>query len=247
MAVEAPVDARRALLERLIDHAPTFPPARLPTEEALAADRRARTTAESWLVGRLVWPAARAAEIAAYDQVPLSHVLDGTGPGSDPRVGALEARWPDVPSFSGDLFVELPVDDALEENLRRLRAAGAMAKVRCGGERTPSAAELARFVRACATAGVPFKASAGLHQPVRHGEQHGFLNLLVASQWPDMADEALAAEDVAEGLTLGHVFSWRGRRAAGDEVAPMRRERFRSFGSCSFDEPVEGLRSLGLL
>jgi hypothetical protein len=57
----------------------------------------------------------------------------------------------------------------------------------------------------------------------------------------------LAAEDLAEGLTLGHGFSWRGRRADVEEVARMRRERFRGFGSCSFDEPVDGLRGLGLL
>jgi hypothetical protein len=246
VAVETRVDARRALLERLIDHAPTFPPARLTTADALDADRRARASGEAWLLGRLVWAATRAAEIDAYDQAPVSLVLDGPVPGTR-RSAAVETRWPALPAFAGDVFVELPIDSELEANLVRVREAGAMAKVRCGGERTPTAGELARFVRACADASVPFKASAGLHDPVRHGEQHGFLNLLVASQWPDMAEEALAAEDLAEGLTLGHGLSWGGRRAAAGEIAAMRRERFRSFGSCSFDEPVDGLRALGLL
>lgn len=250
VAVGTQVDAKRALLERLIDHAPTFPPARLPTEEALEADRRARASEHSWLLGRLVWAASRVAEIDGYDQVPLSLVLDGPVSGSDTgtrRIASMEARWPDVPRFAGEVFVELPIDDELEANLARVRDAGALAKVRCGGERTPSVEELGRFVRACVDVGVAFKASAGLHDPVRHGAQHGFLNLLVASQWPDMAEEALADEDLAQGLTLGHVLSWGGRRADGAEVARMRRERFRGFGSCSFDEPVEGLHALGYL
>src|SRR5438309_1470818 len=36
------MDARRALLERLFDHAALFPPASLAVPEALAEDRRAR-------------------------------------------------------------------------------------------------------------------------------------------------------------------------------------------------------------
>lgn len=42
VVVEGGSDARWALLRGLIDDAPTFPPARLPTAEALADDRRAR-------------------------------------------------------------------------------------------------------------------------------------------------------------------------------------------------------------
>jgi hypothetical protein len=248
--VETRADARRALLAGLVDHAPTFPPAELPAAEALAADRSARAGEHAWLLGRLVWRASRLDDLAGYDDVPLSLVLDAPVPGPRPGTAppaAVEVRWPALPEFHGEVFVELPVDRELEASLERLRAAGALAKVRCGGERTPSGAELARFVRACASAGVPFKASAGLHHAVRRGERHGFLNLLAAAQWPDLAEEALAAEDLAEGLALGHVFSWHGRTAAAEEVARMRRHAFRGFGSCSFDEPVDDLRELGLL
>jgi hypothetical protein len=226
------VETQHELLARLIDHAPTFPPAQLPTDEALAEDRRARASEHAWILNRLVWPASRIDEVRDY-QVPLSLVLDGPVPGSDPdRVAAVESRWPAVPQYDGDVFVELPIDDELEWNLERVRAAGAFAKVRCGGERTPSVAELARFVRTCADAQVPFKASAGLHHAVRRGEAHGFLNLLLAVLQPGAAEEALADPDPARGLT----------QADGSV-----RERFRGFGSCSFFEPVEDLRALGLL
>jgi hypothetical protein len=50
------VDARRALLLRLFDHAAMFPPASLPLDEALAEDDRARASQHAWLLGRFVVP-----------------------------------------------------------------------------------------------------------------------------------------------------------------------------------------------
>jgi hypothetical protein len=43
------------------------------------------------------------------------------------------------------------------------------------------------------------------------------------------------------------VFRWRGRAAGPEELARVRRELFAGIGSCSFDEPVEELRKLGIL
>ena len=239
-------DARRALLGGLIDHAPTFPPARLPTTEALAENRRARVGAESWLLGRLVWPSTRLPELADYDEVPLSLVLDGPVPAAG-VAEAVEARWPELPSFGGDVFVEVPLDEELEQNLKRVQAARALAKVRCGGERAPSSAELARFVRACAKLGLPFKASAGLHHAVRSGAAHGFLNLLAAALFPERAEEALDEEDPAAVTVDAERFAWSGFEADAAAIARMRQERFRSFGSCSFAEPVDELRALAIL
>jgi hypothetical protein len=243
-------DARRALLGSLIDHAPTFPPARLPTAAALAEDRRARAGAEAWLLGRLVWPSSRLAELAGYDPVPVSLVLDGALPGSGRELGrveAVEARWPELPAFGGEVFVELPLDDALEQNVERVKESGALAKVRCGGERTPTSAELARFVRACSHAGLPFKASAGLHRAVRTSEAHGFLNLLAAALSPERAEEALDEQDPAAFALEPSRFAWSGLEADAAAIARMRREGFRSFGSCSFAEPVGELRALAIL
>ena len=250
VTVEVVSDARRALLGGLIDHAPTFPPARLPTPEALAADRRARAGADAWLVGRLVWPSSRLAEVASYDVAPLSAVLDGAVPPAGRealRLEAVEARWPELPAFDGEVFVELPLDGGLEQMVERVRASGALAKVRSGGERTPTSAELARFVRACSRAGVPFKASAGLHRAVRSGEAHGFLNLLAAALFPERAEEALEEEDPGAFAVGVGGFAWSGLKADAAAIARMRRERFRSFGSCSFAEPVAELRALAIL
>jgi hypothetical protein len=239
-------DARGALLGGLIDHAPTFPPARLPMAEALAEDRRARAGAEAWLLGRFVWPASWLPELVDYDRVPLSVVLDGPLPAIG-RVEAVETRWPELPTFDGEVFVEVPLDDGLEQNLERVQAAKALAKVRCGGERTPTSAELARFVRACSDIGLPFKASAGLHHAVRSGDAHGFINLLAAALFPERAEEALDEEDPAAFAVDGERFAWAGLEADAAAITRMRRERFRSFGSCSFAEPIDELRALAIL
>jgi len=50
------VDARRALLSRLFDHAPMFPPAAMSLPDALAEDERAQASPDAWLLGRFVVP-----------------------------------------------------------------------------------------------------------------------------------------------------------------------------------------------
>ena len=57
-------DARRALLERLIDHAALFPPASLGMDAALEVDRWARATPEAWMLHRFLVPASKLAERA---------------------------------------------------------------------------------------------------------------------------------------------------------------------------------------
>ena len=50
------VDAKRALLGRLFDHAPLFPPASMTLPDALAEDARAQESPDAWLLGRFVVP-----------------------------------------------------------------------------------------------------------------------------------------------------------------------------------------------
>lgn len=234
------MDARRAALAALIDHAPTFPPASLPAAEAIEEDRRARSHEHAWMLRRLVWPATRIVELG-YEQRSLSVVLDGPWPG-DPRAEAVETRWDDrLFGLIGEVYVELPLDDEVEARLRALAERGFRAKVRCGGERVPSLEELGRFVRACRERRVPFKATAGLHHPLAAEGRHGILNVLAACAFED--DGALAGEVELDADAL----RWNGREAGAEELERVRREQLVAIGSCSFFEPVEELRELGVL
>jgi hypothetical protein len=259
------VSARRALLERLIDHAALFPPASLPMDAALEADRRARASSEAWMLDRFICPASKLGELPD-DPPRLSVVLDAE-PAVDPSSlpielvearGATLERIRDLFGQEPKVFIELAVDEGLEAALSGLSGAGAGAKLRCGGvtaDAFPSVEEVARFVCACEEIGLPWKATAGLHHPIR-GEHdglpmHGFLNLLAAAAFAGEGEEAVAAilaeEDPVAFTADDREFGLHGYRADADTVARMRRERLVAYGSCSFSEPVEDLTALGIL
>ena len=241
-------DARVALLSRLIDHAPLFPPASLPLPAALEEDRRALESAAAFALGRFVCPASRLAELPDVGR-GVSVVLDRPVE-LEQRVEALEARWPvDLGGIAGrgrEVYVEVPLDGELEARLDALWGAGVRAKVRCGGPTVPTLASLAAFVRGCAARRLVFKATAGLHRAVRQDGEHGFLNLLAATVFGN-EDEALAETDEDAFQLDRESFRWRGLSAGHVEIVRARRERLASIGSCSFFEPVEELERLGAL
>jgi len=241
-------DARSALLGRLIDHAPLFPPASLALEEALAEDRRARESASSFVLGRFVCPASRLGELPDVGR-GVSVVLDGPL-ASHPRVEAIEARaagdLDELAAGALEVYVEVDLDDRLERRLDELVARGGRAKVRCGGARTPGVEELGGFVRACRERELVFKATAGLHHAVRTDGEHGFLNLLAAVVFGD-AERALAETDPAAFSLDERAFAWRDRSAGPEELARARAGALHSIGSCSFFEPVGDLEQLGAL
>lgn len=85
-------------------------------------------------------------------------------------------------------FFELPIDDDPRGLIAVLAGGAAGAKVRTGGvtaDTIPAPATIARLIGACASANVPFKATAGLHSPIRHHDDSigarmfGFLNVFV--------------------------------------------------------------------
>jgi hypothetical protein len=239
-------DCRVALLERLIDHAPMFPPASLPLEQALAEDSWAQQSAYAWMLGRLVVPAAAVPEIP-FGERGLSVVVNAPY-ASDSRVEALEI--PPGSEYEGDaaipeVYVEIPLVGDVAAALADLRVRGLRAKVRCGGAAQPSVESLARFVRTCRALELPFKATAGLHHPVRRGDEHGFLNLLSAAVFGD--EEAVLVEAVPEAFSLtADSLRWRDREAGADELAAVRQGLLVSIGSCSFREPVDDLTALGI-
>jgi hypothetical protein len=229
------VAAKRALLSGLIDHAPLFPPASLPLDEALEDHRRARSSPHSWMVARFVCPASRLTELHGED-LRLSVVAD-VEPVLDDRVEAVEGRDPALARLGRETYLE-------GLGLDVVKAVGARAKVRCGPE-APPVELLAELIRGCRSVGIAFKATAGLHHAVRTDTHHGFLNLLAAAVFGD-EERALAEEDAGAFLP-GDTFRWRDREATADEVAEVRRSLFVSIGSCSFSEPVEELEALGWL
>ena len=241
-------DARRALFGGLIDHAPTFPPEELPLDEGLAEHRRVRASDTGWIVNRFVCPASKLAQL---DDEPLrlSVVLDTRElPPADSRIEAVEASGLDPEVLfdaAPEVYCELPLRDDVSFRILQLGELGLRAKVRCGGSVLPSVPRLAELVQACRRLEVPFKATAGLHQPLRHGDEHGFLNLLAAAVFGD-EEEALADEDPESFAVSAESFRWRERTAGAYEVAQAR-ELFVRFGSCSAQEPIDGLQALGML
>jgi hypothetical protein len=233
-------DARRAALTALIDHAPTFPPASLPAREAIVEDRRARGDEHAWLLRRLVWPASKLDELGT-EQRELSILLDAPYVG-DPRARSIETRWGEqLLNLIGEVYVELALGDGIEERVGLLAERGYRAKVRCGGETVPTPEELGRFIRACGEAAVPFKATAGLHHPLAREGEHGFLNVLAACVFEDEAALEGTVELDSDSLR------WKGREAGAGQLEAVRRDGFVAIGSCSFFEPVDDLRVLGVL
>ena len=245
-------DARNALLAHLIDHAPTFPPASMPVDEALAEDARAAASPHAFMLARLVWPASRLGELPPTDRA-ISAVLDAPV-SADSRVEAIEtppffdpgAGGSGFPTL-GEVYVETPLDEGLEDRLDHLAEHGLRAKVRCGGARVPTAAALAGFVRACCERRLVFKATAGLHHAVRSNGEHGLLNLLAAVLFAGEEEAALWEVDSSAFALDAGSFAWRNRSASADELARVRREVLHSIGSCSFFEPVDELLALGML
>jgi hypothetical protein len=129
----------------------------------------------------------------------------------------------------------------------------------------PSAREIGRFIARAAELFVPFKATAGLHHPVcgdypltydqdaPHARMFGFLNIFAAAVFAQLhVHERVLTEIVSEDDTTAFHFGefgleWRGRTATARQVTSARSSLGLAFGSCSFQEPVDGLRAIGLL
>ncbi|TAM75697.1 hypothetical protein EPN44_07965 [bacterium] len=135
------------------------------------------------------------------------------------------------------------------------------AKLRCGGitrDALPSNAIIARFITAMRDHDVPWKATAGLHHPVcgvyGGATMHGFLNVLAATLMacertvPDDQLVAVLGDACRDSFRLSNgCFMWRDHGFDMAAVTRTRHGALRSFGSCSFEEPADGLRELGLL
>lgn len=161
--------------------------------------------------------------------------------------------------------VATTVDAIARENLRRAeenRSAIGL-KVRCGGvtaDAFPETQDIAFAIAACRNQRVPIKFTAGLHHPFRRYDSaidvtmHGFVNVFVAATAAfvhgltvDRTRAILNDEEVDHFTFDADALSWKGYRLLPSDIEDARRRFAVSYGSCSFDEPVQDLTALGLL
>lgn len=233
----------RVILEGLIDYAGLFPPAALSMQDAVRNYARYRDGEYSWALGKFVVPKERVKEVPP--EFPLS------------ILGVDEVKTVELDECRPGTFIEI-TDLALLPELKRR---GLRAKIRTGGitdDAFPSPESVAAFIRACKDAGVAFKATAGLHHPLRCvkpltyepnaavGTMHGFLNVFLAAAMTEDAEAILRESDKSAFTFDDDGAAWRSRRVTIDELKAMR-EFAISFGSCSFEEPIGDLKELGWL
>jgi hypothetical protein len=174
-------------------------------------------------------------------------------------VGALSREY--------NVYVEVNIAADPTPLLHAIKQAGVRAKVRTGGTQAnqiPAPEQVARFLVACHKVGVGFKATAGLHHALRGaypltyepnaatGEMFGFVNVMLASA---VAAAGGNAAEVAAALraNAGVVVDTEGAKLPGGReisrqaMAEVRKTTLASFGSCSFDEPVQELQHRELL
>ncbi len=166
-----------------------------------------------------------------------------------------------------ETYFEIPLP-SVSECIAAAASVGRRAKIRTGGEtpdKFPTSADVIEFLRLCAASDVAFKATAGLHHPLRSvhrltyqgdspsGMMHGFLNVFLAAAFLRAGMEpALAIQVLEESAFSSLQFSpdainWRQDKVSLREIAAARKDFAISFGSCSFTEPIDDLQSLGLL
>ena len=247
------------------------PVGRLDEFEGAGAALFPRSPAEApWLISMLAGrDAAHDAELIFAFNERHAHtatgrvVIDTLETRAD-TVAGIESAVRSVPS-GVTVYVEIPITEDPSDLLAALAGTDARAKVRTGGvtyDAFPAVRDVARFIRGAADQGVPFKATAGLHHPVRashpltyapdspSGVMYGYLNVFMAAA---LAQQGLSIGELEPLLeeTDPHAFAfddqaagWRGQRADLDTLTRLRTRTAISFGSCSFVEPTEELTAI---
>lgn len=96
--MELVIDARRTMLDGLVDYAGMFAPASLPLGAAVAEYRQARQSPQAWLLGRFLCPTSRIEELAGE----LSRTMT---PGEAPwAVGAIFDEAPGTAALHAGVF-----------------------------------------------------------------------------------------------------------------------------------------------
>lgn len=174
--------------------------------------------------------------------------------------------------FGSKIFFEPPVNNDYEFVIEKLtytmaesdkNGGNAGFKLRTGGvtpDLFPLSEQIAFALKACKDNKLQFKATAGLHHPIRHyndsvsTKMHGFMNVFGAgvlayanSLSLKEITEIVNAENAESFKFTEEEFRWNDIPSSIEQVSKARNEFVLSFGSCSFDEPREDLKKLNLL
>ena len=170
----------------------------------------------------------------------------------------------DLPNSLTSYF-EIPLTGDVASLVRAIAEVSSRAKMRTGGlnaEAFPSAQSIIDFMMECHAARVPFKATAGLHHPLRaeyrltydtdspRAVMYGFLNVFLAAALIDAGEneqtalQALQETDSSSIEFHDEYIQWRDKRISAEQLSHARTESAISFGSCSFREPIDELASL---
>jgi len=276
-----------SLLTGLIDYAGLYPPAGLEmqaalrnyfsylhSKHALALGRFLVDMPRVGDVKRIAGDAPRGCRIAVIATPSanwdvLRHMLDE---GLAIDTVEVKVQQPDeidstVRSIPHGLqaYFEIPLIGASAGFFGAIESHGARVKLRMGGlvaEAFPSVEAILKMLNALAARKLKFKATAGLHHPIRSrhpfsyqpesptGMMHGFINLscaaavLFAGGAEEDAQGLLEEQDSSAWHVTEDAIAWRSLRWSAEDLRQVRERFFMSFGSCSFTEPIEDLEKL---
>ena len=164
-------------------------------------------------------------------------------------------------------YFELPVQEIMTDLMIALAMTKNRAKIRTGGitkDAFPNSADIIKFMRVCIAANVPFKATAGLHHPLKcikpltyeqnaeTGTMHGFLNLFLAACFlrqdlnNSFVHNLINETDASKLEFADEGVLWKEHAVLTQTIGTVRAKNAISFGSCSFLEPIEDLQNIGI-
>lgn len=249
----------------------------------------------SWMLGRFILPVSRLAEFEHHFKGDrgcwhISALMGGNPDAELSQIQDFNSRYRygaqidciEVKVTSPDqveklhravasgitAYYEVPLSPDLPTLLDAIKRVNGRAKIRTGGvtpDAFPSSEAVANFLMECAERELPFKATAGLHHPLRclkpltyepnapTGTMYGFLNIFLAAV---LAHDGTTPQELAAMLNEDDpsVFSfediiarWRDCCLELEGLIDTRQNFAISFGSCSFEEPIADLKALNLL
>ena len=185
-----------------------------------------------------------------------------------PDVGINYSTDEDKSSWNEEILPVVSMIAELEGAGIKLRCGGIVK------EAFPTVEQIAAMIQPCALIGIPMKCTAGLHHPIRHFAEeydaymHGFINTFGAgvftSNFPNpensqekfrmftllshlIGDQAADNFDFGDGGMIWKVGDDRDSIFEFDNasIKNCRGKNMISYGSCSFQEPIDDLKQLG--